>query len=107
MALPSINFWLERLMPKRRSDHGSAQHRVPFQYILQNIPHHRVFPVDYFLGRLNGLCDPPFDELADNERQKSSAAMFFGKAALVQFFSYTLPRSRNGRSSPRACPAGF
>src|SRR5688572_15569213 len=43
------------------------QHRVPFQYIFQDIPDHRLFFVYQFTGRLHGFHDTSFNEFANDE----------------------------------------
>ena len=53
-------------------------HRMPFKYILKNIPNDRIFPVDDFLGRFYGFHNPSLNQFPDDKRFVKFSCHIFG-----------------------------
>ena len=84
-GLPFDQPRLESLYPQPVQGGGPVEeHRVAFQHILQDIPHHGLFLVDDLFGRLHGLDDAALNELADHKRLVQLGGHVFGQTALVQ-----------------------
>src|SRR5688572_16890339 len=58
---------------------------MPFQHIFQNIPDHRILPVNDLFRRLHSLDNSSFDKLSDNERLEEFSCHVFGQSTLMQF----------------------
>ncbi len=66
------------------------KNRMSLHDVLQDVPDHRISPVDDLLGRLYGLDYASFEELADDERLVELRRHKLRKTALVhlQFRTY-------------------
>ena len=61
------------------------EYRMSFQYVLQNLPHHRLFAVHNTLGRFYGLHKATLEHLADDKRLEQLACHILGKSTFVHF----------------------
>src|SRR5690606_5148137 len=60
------------------------QHGMSFQHVFQNIPDHRILAVHNLLGRLNGLYNSSFNQLADNEWLEQFGGHILWQTAFMQ-----------------------
>ena len=110
MDLDGLAFHQHRLerLNAQAVQRGSAveQHRVVLDDFFQDVPNHRVLLLHHFLGLLDGGAVAALLQPVIDERLEQFERHLLRQAALVQLQLRARPRSPNGRSSPRACPAG-
>ncbi len=90
-SLPFNKFWLKCLDPQSVEGRGTVeQYGMPFHYVLQNIPYHRVFTVNYLFGRFYSFNNAAFNKFPYNERFVEFGGHVLGKPAFMhlQFGSY-------------------
>ena len=87
MQLDSLTLdhsWLESLDTESvKCRRTVKKYRMPLHHILEDIPDHRVLPVDNLLGRLDGLHNTSLDQFPDDERFVKLCGHEFRKTALM------------------------
>ena len=82
--LPLNQLRLECLDTQTVQGRGTVhQHRMPFQYVFEDVPYHGILTFHNLLGRFHGLDNAAFQHLTDNERLEQFRRHILGKPHFV------------------------